>query len=131
MTDENGSGKRKRGGQMNNRNAFKHGFYTKHFIEVEKRALEEIPLSDLTPEIDLMRVNIERFMEIYTASLSQLDYEKRLAGLRTITIAAGRIASLERIQAYVNIRAEEARKFQEEIMNLNLDDDIADEANTE
>jgi len=118
---------KKRGGQPNNRNAFKHGFYTKHFIEVEKRTLEEIPLSDLTPEIDLMRVSIERFMEVYTASLPQLDYEKRLAGLRAITIAAGRIASLERIQACVSVHAEEARKIQEEIMNSNLNDDTANE----
>jgi hypothetical protein len=110
------SEKRKRGGQLNNKNAFKHGFYSKHFREFENTALDEIEPTDLTGEIDLMRVNIERFMEAYTSAQDDLDYEKRLAVLRAITIATGRIASLGRIQTSVGRNAEEARKLREQIM---------------
>ena len=88
---------RKPGGQLANKNAFKHGFYSKYFNAFESKALSEIPLTDMIGEIGLMRVNVDRFMEAYTSSLPNLDYEERLAGLRAITLAVGRIVGLERI----------------------------------
>ena len=86
-----------RGGQRGNRNAFKHGFYSKYFNAFESKALSEIPLTDMSGEIGLMRVNVDRFMEAFTSSLTNLDYDEKLAGLRAITLAVGRIVSLERI----------------------------------
>ena len=86
-----------RGGQRGNRNAFKHGFYSKYFNAFESKALSEIPLTDMSGEIGLMRVNVDRFMEAFTSSLANLDYDEKLAGLRAITLAVGRIVSLERI----------------------------------
>jgi hypothetical protein len=90
---------KKRGGQPNNRNAYKHGFYSKYFSAFENRALSALPITDMTNEIGLLRVQIDRFMQAYTSSLDELDYEERLAALRVITMAVGRIASLERIQS--------------------------------
>ena len=87
----------KPGGQPKNKNAFKHGFYSKYFNAFESRALSKISLTDLAGEIGLLRVNVDRFMQAYTASLDELDYENRLAGLRAITLAVGRIAALQRI----------------------------------
>jgi hypothetical protein len=86
-----------RGGQRGNQNAFKHGFYSKYFNAFESKALSEIPLTDMSGEIGLMRVNVDRFMQAFTSSLANLDYEEKLAGLRAITLAVGRIVSLERI----------------------------------
>ena len=90
---------KKRGGQPNNKNAYKHGFYSKYFSAFEGKALSEIPVTDTTDQIGLMRVQIDRFMQVYTASLEELDFEERLAALRAVTLAVGRIASLERIQS--------------------------------
>jgi hypothetical protein len=90
---------RKRGGQPGNRNAYKHGFYARYFTLSENRALSDIPLTDVTNQIGLLRVQVDRFMQVYTASLDKLDYEERLVGLRALTLAVGRIASLERIHA--------------------------------
>ena len=90
---------RRPGGQPNNRNAYKHGFYSRHFSSFEGRALSEIPLADLSAEIGLLRVNVDRFMQAYAASLEKLDYASRLAGLRAITLAVGRIAAMQRIQS--------------------------------
>ena len=59
---------KKRGGQKGNRNAFKHGFYSKYFNAFESKALSEIPLTDMIGEIGLMRVNVDRFMEVYTCN---------------------------------------------------------------
>jgi len=88
---------RKRGGQPGNRNAYKHGFYSRYFTPSQNRAISAIPLTDVTNPIHLLRVQVDRFMRAYTASLDELDYEERLIGLRAITLAMGRIASLERI----------------------------------
>ena len=90
---------KKRGGQPGNQNAFKHGFYSKYFNAFESKVLSEIPLTDMAGEIGLMRVNVDRFMESYTSSLENLDFEQRLAGLRAITLAVGRIVGLARIRA--------------------------------
>ena len=88
---------RKRGGQPKNKNAYKHGFYAKYFTPFENRALSDIPVTDMTDQIRLLRVQVDRFMQAYTASLDKLNYEELLIGLRAITLAVGRIASLERI----------------------------------
>jgi hypothetical protein len=91
--------RRKRGGQPNNRNAYKYGIFSKFFNPFERRALSDIPLTDISGEIGIIRINVERFMQSYTASLEELDYDSRLAGLRAITMAVGRIAALQRIQS--------------------------------
>jgi hypothetical protein len=90
---------KKPGGQPDNLNAYKHGFYSRHFTPFESRVLSKIPLTDLSGEIGLLRVNVDRFMQSYAASLDELDYASRLAGLRAITLAVGRIAMLQRILA--------------------------------
>jgi hypothetical protein len=94
---ENQPVRRKPGAQPRNRNAYKHGFYAKFFTPLESRLLSKIPLTDITGEIDLLRVNVDRFMQTYLDSLEQLDYADRLSGLRVITLAVGRIAALQRI----------------------------------
>ena len=58
-----------------------------------------------------MRVQIDRFMQVYTTSLEGLDYEKRLAALRTVTLAVGRIASLERIQSSAGKNLDQYSEF--------------------
>lgn len=108
---------KKRGGQLNNKNAFKHGFYSKHFSEFEDKALSEIPITDVTDVIDLMRVSTGRFMEAYTTSLEDLDYETRLASLRAMSMAAGCIASLVRIQVSESKNTKEASETRKQLMN--------------
>lgn len=106
---------KKRGGQPNNKNAYKHGFYSKHFNQFESEALSEIPLTSVSDVIDLMRVSTGRFMEAYTISLEELDFESRLAALRAISMAAGRIASLVHIQASASKITKEADRLNEAI----------------
>lgn len=101
---------KKRGGQPNNANAYKHGFYSKHYSESENQALAEIPLADLTDMIDNLRITTARFMEAYYSSLKKLDYESRLAGLRAISLAAGCLAGLVRLQAVAGKKAKDNYK---------------------
>ena len=109
---------KKRGGQPNNKNAYKHGFYSKYFSAFEGKALSEIPITDTTDQIGLMRVQINRFMQVYTASLDTLDYEERLAALRAVTLAVGRIASLERIQSSAGKNLDQNNQFMQMLDRL-------------
>lgn len=96
---------RTRGGQIKNTNAYRHGFYSKHYSQFENQALSDIPLADVTDMIDNLRVSTARFMEAYYTSLDELDYASRLAGLRAISLAAGCIAGLVRLQAFAAKKA--------------------------
>jgi hypothetical protein len=118
---------KKRGGQLGNKNAYKHGFYSKYFNAFESKALSEIPLTDMTGEIGLMRVNVDRFMQAYTTSLEKLDYAERLAGLRAITLAVGRIVSLERIRTGTDKKIEQDNEFLKSLENMPMDDIDADQ----
>ena len=115
---------KKRGGQPNNKNAYKHGFYSKYFSAFEGKALSDIPVTDTTNEIGLMRVQIDRFMQVYTSSLDKLDYEERLAALRAVTLAVGRIASLERIRSSAGKNIDQYNEFMQIFQGM---DDIPEE----
>ena len=114
--------RKKPGGQPNNQNAYKHGFYSKYFSPFESRALSEIPLTDMSDEIRLLRVNVDRFMQSYTDSLDGLNYDERLAGLRAITLAVGRIASLQRILAVAGKNLTESDRILETLMKFPAED---------
>jgi hypothetical protein len=116
---------KKRGGQPNNKNARTHGFYSKYFNSFESKALSDLPSTDVTNEIGLLRVQIDRFMKVYTTSLEDLDYEERLAALRAVTLAVGRIASLERIRSSAGKNLEQYNEFMQ--MLAQLDDIPADD----
>jgi nitrous oxide reductase accessory protein NosL len=114
---------KKPGGQPKNRNAYKHGFYSKYFDPLERRALSKIYVTDMSGEIDILRVNVDRFMQAYTSSLETLDYEERLAGLRAITLAVGRIASLERIRNVANKNLTKYDELEKALEGVPFDDD--------
>ncbi len=90
---------KKRGAQPGNRNAYRHGFYSQHFSPFEHRSVADIPATDLSNEIGLLRVYVNRFVQAYNDSSQTLDYDQRLTALRAVTLAIGRLASLERIQS--------------------------------
>ena len=102
---------KKRGGQPANKNAYKHGFYSKYYSALESKALSDLPSLDVSNELGLLRVQIDRFMQVYTASLDEMDYEERLVSLRAITLAVGRIASLERIRSSAGKDIEHYNEF--------------------
>lgn len=94
--------KRKRGAQLGNHNAFKHGFYSDQFNLAERVNLSQIKNTDLTNEIEVVRVQILRYLEAETAALNQIDYETRLQALRTVSLAAESLTRLIRTQVILN-----------------------------
>ena len=55
--------KRPRGGQSGNRNALKHGFYSRYFTELETSDLETALIGDLDDDITQTRVALRRCFE--------------------------------------------------------------------
>ncbi len=90
--------KRHRGAQPGNANSRKHGFYSAQLLPLEKKALEEIPVTDLQAEINILRVFLQRFMDSQKDNPSR-DFETCRLSLLTACFAANQIAGLVRIQA--------------------------------
>ncbi len=91
--------KRNRGGQPGNVNAMTHGFYSSNFKNAERELLAEIPLDDLSAEIELLRVTNKRFLDALVASRNELDFETQLTALRAVNLSAHSIATLLRAHA--------------------------------
>ncbi len=110
--------KRKRGGQMGNKNAFRHGFYSDQFKQAERMNLSQVQNTDLTDEIELLRVQILRYLEAETSQGDQIDYETRLQALRTVSLAAESLTRLIRTQAILNINPRELENEQEKFQPM-------------
>jgi hypothetical protein len=109
---------RKRRAQPGNRNAFKHGFYSGQFSSFERRNVSDIRSADLSSEIALLRVYINRFLAEYNASREKMDYAGHLAVFRALTLAVGRLASLERIHSAASRKLAEYKKSSRQMEKL-------------
>ena len=87
------------GAQPGNTNAVKHGYYSSLYKQSERRLLEQGSLTDLSAEIELIRVTNKRFLQALNASKSDLDFETQLTALRAVNLSAHSIATLLRAHA--------------------------------
>ena len=94
-----------RGAPRGNRNALKHGFYSSVFKENERRVLNHIPFTDLSGEIELIRVANFRFLQALNLSQEPLDVETQLAAIRAVNLSAQSITNLIRAQALAALTA--------------------------
>jgi hypothetical protein len=115
--------KRKRGAQPNNCNAFKHGFYSDQFKQAERINLSQIKNTDLSNEIEVVRVQILRYLEAETAAFNQIDYETRLQALHTVSLAAESLTRLIRTQVILNSDPLELKNDREDTPSM--DDSVA------
>lgn len=92
---------KKRGGQLGNKNAFKHGFYSEQYKQIEREKLLQIEGADLTAEIELIRIQLSRYLEA-ESTLNNIDYETRLQALRAVSLAVECINRMIRTQAILN-----------------------------
>jgi hypothetical protein len=119
-----GTSPRKRGGQPGNANAAKHGFYSAVFKARERTMLADLPVTDLSAEIDLIRITNHRFLQALKASKGDLDLQTQLTALRAVNLSAQSIATLLRVHALTAALDEETAAA---LRNLPpLDDDEED-----
>ncbi len=104
------AGTRKRGGQAGNKNALRHGFYSRQFRAEEIKRLDEQEPTDVKAEIELLRVMLDRltdqldFDPVYVPGKdengapiqTQIRDDHYLKQLNTMTLIAQSIATLAR-----------------------------------
>jgi hypothetical protein len=85
--------KKKRGGQPNNRNALKHGFYARGF---DRAILKDLTIRDpqLDDEILLLRVFIRRVYERTQRSDSSAEDINTLRALALASLTIGRLIKI-------------------------------------
>ena len=86
---------RKRGGQVGNNNALKHGFYSESFKLVENELLSSSDSENFESEIKLIRIIIKRTMD-KIAQEDDLTLEENLSVMRTVSFAAAVLDRLRR-----------------------------------
>ena len=82
---------RKPGAQPNNKNAFKHGFYSRRCQQLEQKELNQSG-HDLEDEIALMKVLMRRVFE--AANQEEGDLDMWFKTLSTLGLASTRLAKL-------------------------------------
>jgi hypothetical protein len=106
------------GGQPGNHNAYKHGFYSHLFRERERRILDDLPITDLSAEIELLHVTTARFLEAMESSNRTQDYESSITALRLVNLSAQSIAALVRVQAITGALSREAEEALQESASM-------------
>ena len=88
---------RTRGAQPGNRNALKHGFYTPRFHQQERKALEQLPISDLQEEIKLLRAFLRRYLQ-ELESITPGDHKAVQDAIFTACLVSSQLVALARVQ---------------------------------
>lgn len=114
---------RKRGAQIHNYNAFKHGLYSKRFQRLTTEALADLNKGNVEEEIQVVRIMIARHLEMRLTNPPS-SAEESLTDLRVISFAVARLASLMRLKR--NLPAEEGVVYSENWMEELMDDIISE-----
>lgn len=85
---------KKPGAQPGNKNAEKHGFYSKHFSKDESIRLADTDRMSIEGEIDLIRVYIDRLASIVSAKDKLSDDD--LKALNTLSLMTQSISTMIR-----------------------------------
>lgn len=86
------SPKQKRGGQAGNRNAYKHGFYSRAYTQKEKSELSLLGNNARQNNIKFFKVLIARTAErIKPSAANPLTFQENIVALHTLVIAISRL----------------------------------------
>lgn len=115
-----GKDAKKRGAQPGNKNALRHGFYANKFTQDENERLDGQQATDLTAEIALMRVFMDRLAgQISFDSVMMVDKEGKLTAIRddhylqqlnTMTAIATSLGTLSRTEYLIRGKSEGVQK---------------------
>ena len=97
------------GGQPGNANALKHGLYSRQHRPFDKKALQQVPVTDLQDEIGLTRTYLQRYLA--SVDFGSPDSEDRRNALLTINFAVAQIASMVRLQVRARLHALGSREI--------------------
>jgi hypothetical protein len=112
---------RKPGGQVGNTNALRHGFYSRYFTKDEVRQLENEVQGELQDEEGLIRLYLARVAK--TLIDGQMNHDKYIVDLRAISLAVGRIESIQRSRKVVYDDQTALDKVWDELKYIPVDED--------
>src|SRR5574341_1358518 len=84
---------RKRGAQSGNRNAYKHGFYSRAFQASDRLEVSSPGTGRLQDEINLLRVLIANIAQDIQPA-QNLSFQENISSLCTVSLALARLDSL-------------------------------------
>lgn len=87
----------RRGAQPGNKNALKHGFYSRSFRQIES--------NDLLPAADLQLINEINLLRVYIRRLSlidPMDVKEQISILNAISLASDRLATIAHKQYIIS-----------------------------
>jgi hypothetical protein len=97
---------KKPGGQPGNKNAMRHGFYSKRFTDEQQKRLDGQPATDVQAEINLLRVCIDQLYDqldlfpVYfknkDGGQSEIRDDHYLKQLNTLSVMTQSLATLAR-----------------------------------
>jgi hypothetical protein len=112
---------RKPGGQVGNNNALKHGFYARYFTKAEVDRLDTDVKGELQDEEELLRLYLARVAA--TIKDGHMDHDKYVSDTRTVSLAVGRIESIQRSRKVVYDNQTNLDKVWEELKYISPDED--------
>ncbi len=104
---------KKRGAPYGNQNAYKHGFYSRHFTRAEIEDLSEMKPLELDDEIELIRTLMRRVLE---SSVDTTSHADNIDTLRSICM--GNITLTRLIRTHYLKPKENINSLQKEIFDI-------------
>jgi hypothetical protein len=89
---------RRRGGQLGNTNALKHGFYTRRIHRRDLSGVEDTSIKGLAEEIALIRIFTRKLIE---SSADTADLYEIAGILRAVCLASSTITRIIKAQAFL------------------------------
>ena len=83
-------------------------------------------MNDLSGEIELLRVQIHRYLKAETQVEEQLTYDDRLVAMRAASQAADSLTRLIRLQAHLNLENTEWKEIEDALNALDLEEEDDD-----
>jgi len=94
----NETNRRKRGGQRGNKNALKHGLYSRHFSDIENADLSKIKSDDLESEIAMARIAA---LQVFRVFADEKNGARKAELFSLLTTANVKVATLLRTQKFL------------------------------
>jgi hypothetical protein len=113
--------KRKEGGQPGNRNAFRHGFYSKSFTEEELLALDKNIKGENLDEIAAARITAAHLLELLK-DYKNMPFENFISAANALNNYLDRIQSLSRAYHFLYRKsANSIERAMEELSKIPVD----------
>ena len=109
------------GAPRGNTNAAKHGFYSHWFTRLEQKRLDSDNLGQLDDEEKSLTIVIDRIFAVMEEE--KMTFDKVLAAARAVSLAVGRIESIQRSRKVIYDNQNTVEKAMDELKYIPFEED--------